>query len=170
MIGVVAARASVSSFAQGERRLCGHAAPDGLDRAVGRLQLGERALHRPVLHGRRADLRQREHRGADGDPERRDEGARAVAPQPSQPVLDGHERALGARLARGVFVAISAASTGAMLAEDVTGVNLLVVCASGAAIALLSVLTTNQKGAIAEAAIVTSLRRARDRRLRAARR
>ena len=72
-----------------EVRLARHAAPHRLDRAVGRLQLRERALHGAVLHRRAPDGGHRQHRRADGDPERDDERARRVDAQPAQRVAHG---------------------------------------------------------------------------------
>ena len=63
-------------------RLPGHAAPDRLNRAVGRLQLRERPLYRAVLHRGAADGGHREHRCADRDAERDERRVRRAQAQP----------------------------------------------------------------------------------------
>jgi len=82
----------------GEVRLRGHAAPHRLDCAVGRLQLRERPLDGPILHRRAPHGRHREHRRADGDPQRDDQRARPVDAQAAQRVAHRHDHAFAHRV------------------------------------------------------------------------
>ena len=89
-----------------QARLRGHAAPHRLDRAVGRLELCKRALHRAVLHRGASDRGHGEHRRADGDAEGDEHGVRRVQAHPQQRVANRHEHALS----RGALAAPAATS------------------------------------------------------------
>ena len=82
---------------QREVRLGRNAAPDRLDRAVGRLELGQAALDGPVLDGSRADRGQREHGGADRDPDRDHDRPLRVRLHAPQREPGGHEQPAAAR-------------------------------------------------------------------------
>jgi hypothetical protein len=82
----------------GEVRLRRHAAPHRLDRAVGRLQLSERPLDGPILHGRAPHRRHSEHCCADGDPQGDDQRARPVDAQTAKRVPHRHGHALAHRV------------------------------------------------------------------------
>ena len=97
-IGSVARARDAVELRVAEVRLCRHAAPQRLDRTVGRLQLRERPLHRSILHRSAPDGRHREHRRADGDPERDDQRARPVDAQTTERVAHRHGHALAHRV------------------------------------------------------------------------
>src|SRR6266545_1254349 len=142
-----------------ELRVCevglrGYAAPYGLDRAVGRLQLGERALDGPVLHRCAPDGGHGQNGRADCDARGNDECLRRVRPEPERRVADRHQQALTRRVpATARPAGCGCGRHSPHPGRPVHRRQRLGGCTSGALPTMFTVLTTNQKGAIAETAI-----------------